>query len=179
MLILACGARGFWGCEMAGGDDSTGRRTGGLDVSRLMGMSGMGRTPFPSIPIPPNPGAEMARDISHLVSVVERMEQTQREVADLLHRHLESTATWGDRDTSTRWTVMADASLQATYGEGEQAVTATLWGSDPFTGGPLVLVLSRAGEELHRSEHPNSVEALDEAERVGPELAGMHSDGQG
>lgn len=82
-------------------------------------------------------------------------------------------------DTSTRWTVQRDASIQATYGEGEQAVTATMMGSDPSEGGPVKLSMSRNGHELHRSEHPNSVEALDEAERVGPALAGRNNDGMG
>lgn len=149
--------------------------TGG-DFTRFLGA---GRTAFPTIPIPPSPGADMARDISRLLMVVERMEQTQREVADPLRHHLGTEPTWEGKDTSTRWTVQPDASLQATYGEGEQAVTATLWGSDPFTGGPLVLVMSRDGQELHRLEHPNSVEALDEAERVGPALAGRNNDGMG
>lgn len=74
------------------------------------------------------------------------------------------------RDTSTLWTVTDDGSLRATYGTGDHAVVATLWGSDPVLGGPVALVLGRGDAVLHRSEHRHSVSALAHAEEVGPAL---------
>lgn len=101
------------------------------------------------------------------VAVLERMERRLDEIAGLMRaRPVE----W-EADTSTRWTVQADGSLRATYGEGDRAVTAILWGSDPTTGSAVRLVLSRDGEDLHCSEHAASTDALDEAERLGPVLA--------